>query len=141
MSYMPGQPIARDTHCLPYRDDDSQQHIVGSCMHTDMSKQHIARHGKAMRTVIQAFTTRECGSHYLIANVERIEGLKDMGMHSKRAPAFVLPDTCLQARGLDPTVERGLLQGAAADTWRTMRPDRVRNESNHILRGSSKRSW
>jgi len=38
------------------RGDDSQGHIFGSCMHPDMSKQHIARHDKAMRTVIQAFT-------------------------------------------------------------------------------------
>ena len=28
-----------------------------------------------------------------------------MGVHSKRVPAFVLPDRCLQARGLNPTVE------------------------------------
>ena len=45
-----------------------------------------------MRTVIQAFTERQCGSHYLIADVTKIEGLKDMGAHSKRVPAFVLPD-------------------------------------------------
>ena len=76
-------------------------------MHLDMSKQYIARHDKAMRTVIQAFTKGQCGSHYLIADVGKIEGLKDIGGHSKRVPAFVLPDRCLQARGLDPTVERG----------------------------------
>ncbi len=46
-------------------------------------------------------------------------------MHSKRVPAFVLPDRCLQASGLDPTVERGFLQGpgGAADTRSKMRPD------------------
>ena len=84
-------------------------------MHPDMSKQYIARHIKAMRTVIQAFTKGQCGSHYLIADVGKIEGLKDIGVHSKRVPAFVLPDRCLQARGLDPTVERGFVQGGAAD--------------------------
>ena len=76
-----------------------------------------------MRTVIQAFTKRQCGSHYLIAGVGKIEGLKDMGMHSKRVPPFVLPDRCLQARGSDPMVERGFLQGGAADTRSKMRPD------------------
>ncbi len=50
--------------------------------------------------------------------VGKIEGLKDIGMHSKRVPAFVLPDKCLQARGLDPTVEAG-----ATDTRSKMRPD------------------
>ncbi len=53
-------------------------------MHPDMSKQYIARHDKAMRTVIQAFTKGQCGSHYLIADVGKIEGLKDIGVHSKR---------------------------------------------------------
>ena len=48
-------------------------------------------------------------------------------MHSKRIPAFVLPafelsDRCLQARGFDPTVERGFLQGGAADTRSKIRP-------------------
>ena len=105
------------------RGDDSQGHIFRSCMHADVSKQYLARHDKAMRTVIQAFTKGQCGSHYLIADVGKIEGLKDIGMHSKRVPAFVLPDRCLQARGLDPMVERGLLQGGAADTRSKMRPD------------------
>ncbi len=87
-----------------------------------MSKQYIARHDKAMRTVIEAFTKGQCGSHYLIADVGKIEGLKDIGVHSKRVPAFILPERCLQARGLDPTVERGFLQRGAADTQSKMRP-------------------
>ncbi len=123
MSYMPGQPMARDTRCPLCRGHDSQGHIFGSCMHPDMSKQYIARHYKAMRTVIQAFTKGQCGSHYLFADVGKIEGLQDIGVHSKGVPAFVLPDRCLQARGLDPTVERGFLQGGAADTRSKMRPD------------------
>ena len=49
-------------------------------MHPDMSKQCIARHNIAMRTVIQAFTKGQCSIHYLIADVAKIEGLKDIGM-------------------------------------------------------------
>ncbi len=60
-------------------------------MHPDMSKQYVARHYKAMRTVIQAITKGQCGSHYLIADVAEIEGLKDINVH-KRVPAFVLPE-------------------------------------------------
>ncbi|DBA84323.1 hypothetical protein WJX79_000434 [Trebouxia sp. C0005] len=75
MSYMPGQPIVRDTRCPLSRD------------------------------------------------VGKIEGLKGIGVHSKRVPAFVLPDRCLQARGPDPVVERGFLQGGAADTQSEMTPD------------------
>ena len=35
----------------------------------------------------------------------------------------MLPDRCLQARGLDPAVERGFLQGGAAATRSKTRPD------------------
>ena len=45
-----------------------------------------------------------------LADVGKVEGLKNIGVHSKRVPAFELPDKCLQVRGLDPTVERGVLQ-------------------------------
>ncbi len=48
--------------------------------------------------------------------------IKDIGVHSRRVPGFVLLDRCLQARGLDPAVERGFLQRGAADTWSKMRP-------------------
>ena len=82
-------------------------------MHPDMSKQYIARHDKTMRTVIQAFTKGQCGSHYLVADVGKLDGLKDTDVHSKRVPAFVHPDQALQARGLDPAVERGVLQDEA----------------------------
>ena len=84
-----------------------------------MSKQCVTRQDKAMRTVIQAFTTGQWGSHYLIADVGKVKGLKDMGVHSMRVPAFAVPDRCLQARGLDPKVERG-----AADARSKMGPDR-----------------
>ncbi len=96
-------------------------HIFGSCMHPNMRKQYIARHDKAMRTIIQAFTKGQCGSHYLAD----VEGYKDIDMHSKKVAAFVLPGRCLQVRGLDPTMERGFLQGGAADTRSKMRPDKM----------------
>ena len=92
-------------------------------MHPNMSKQYIARHDKAVRTVIQAFTRGQCESHYLIADVGKIEDFKDINVHSKTVAAFVLPDRCLQATSLDSTVERGFLPGGAADTQSKMRPD------------------
>ncbi len=88
-----------------------------------------------MRTVIQAFTKGQYGSHYLIADDAEIEGLKDTGVHSKRVPAFVLPDRCLQARGLDATMERGFLQGGAADTQskNEARHDDSRNDNSRTI--------
>ena len=76
-----------------------------------------------MRTVTQACTEGRCGSQCLFADVRVIAGLKDMGVHSKRVAAFVLPDICLQARGLDPTVRIGFLRRGAADTRSKLRPD------------------
>ena len=112
MPYMPGQPIARDTRCPLCRGDDSQGHIFGSCMHPDMSKQYIARHDKAMRTVIQASTKGQCGSHYLIADVGKIEGLKGIGLHSKREPAF--PRQVSTSMGLGPYGGEGFLAGGSS---------------------------
>ena len=83
-------------------------------MHPDMSKQYIARHDKAMRTVIQAFTKGQCGSHYLIADVGKIEGLKDIGVHSKRVPAFVLPRQMLTSKRLGPCGGEGFLAGGSS---------------------------
>ncbi len=104
-------------------------------MHPDMSKQYIARYDKAMRTVIQAFIKGQFGSHYLIADVAKIEGLKNIRVHGKRVPAFVLPDRFLQAKGLDPMVERGVLQGGAADIRSKMRPrhDDSGNDSSRYI--------
>ncbi len=110
MPYMPGQPIARDTRprCPLCRGDDSQGHIFGSCMHPDMSKQYIARHDKAMRTVIQAFTKGQCGSHYLIADVGKIEGLKDIGVHAHRQ--------MFTSKGLGPHGGEGFAGGSRRHT-------------------------
>jgi hypothetical protein len=121
---MPGQQTAMDTRCPLCRGNDSQGYIFVSRMHPDMSKQYIARNGKAMRTIIQAFTKRAAWVvHYLIANVQKMAGLKNVGMHNKKVSAFVLPNSSSQARGLDPTVKRGFLQREAADTRSKMRPN------------------
>ena len=122
-AYMPGQGIAKDSLCPQGGQEDSGGHILGSCLHHDMKKQYIARHDKAMRAVLQAFTKGKNGSFYLIADVGKEEGLKELGAHSKRVPSFVLPDQYIQSRGLDPQAGRGLLQRRVADCRNKMRPD------------------
>lgn len=122
-AYMSGEGIARDSRCPLCRQQDSGGHIAGGCLHRDMKKQYIARHDKAMRAVVQAFTKGSLGSFYLIANVGRLEGLKELGVHSKRVPAFVLPDRYLQGRNLDPQVGRDFLHRGVADSRSKMRPD------------------
>ena len=61
-----------------------------------MKKQHIARHDAMMRMLIKGFTKGTKGSHYLIADVGTADTLKDIGVHSKRVPKFVSPDSHIQ---------------------------------------------
>ena len=96
--YLPGQPIATNSKCpLPgCQGNDGAGHILLECMHADMKKQHIARHDAMMRMLIKEFTKGTKGSHYLIADVGTVDTLKDLGVHSKRVPKFVLPDSHIQ---------------------------------------------
>ena len=59
-----------------------------------------------MRTVTQACTKGQCGTHYRIADVGKIEGLKDIGVHSNRVPAFVPLDRCT-SKGHGPYDKEG----------------------------------
>ena len=65
-----------------------------------MSKQYIAKHDKAMRTVIQAFTNGQCGGHYLVAAVGRLNDTKNWAAQQESS-AFVLPQRYLHTKGLD----------------------------------------
>ena len=49
-----------------------------------------------MRMLIKEFTKGSKGSHYLIADVGTVDTLKNIGVHSKRIPDFVLPDAHIQ---------------------------------------------
>ena len=75
-----------------------------------------------MRSVVQALIEGQWDSHYLIADAGDIEGLKDLGVHSKKVLLVVLLDVYKQG-GLDFMLGRGFVQRGAADTWSKMRPD------------------
>ena len=59
--------------------------------------------------MVQAYTKGQLGSFYLIADVGQLQGLRELVVHSKRVPAFVLANSNLQNRGLDSQVERSFL--------------------------------
>ena len=88
-----------------------------------MKKQHIARHDTMMRMLIKKFTKGAKGSHFLIADVGTANTLKDMGVHSKRVPKFVLPDSHIQntIQVLEPC--RNHLTCRTGDARKKMRPD------------------
>lgn len=62
---------------------------------------HIARHDQAMRKVIHKVIRGQYGNYHTIADVGRRDGLKVMGVHSKRIPALILPDEYIANSGSD----------------------------------------
>ena len=88
-----------------------------------MKKQHIARHDAMMRMLIKEFTKGAKGSHYLIADVGTTDALKDIGVHSKRVPTFVLPHSHIQytTQNMEPC--RNHLTCRVGDARWKMRPD------------------
>ena len=55
-----------------------------------------ARHDTMMRLLIREVTKGKHGSQYMIADVGTLDKLKDIGVHSKRVPGFILPDPRVQ---------------------------------------------
>ena len=53
---------------------------------------YIARHDKAMRKLLNQVLSGKHGAHYLIADVGTSEGLKQLEVHNKRIPPFILED-------------------------------------------------
>ena len=92
MPYLNGEPVAKDTKCLLCGNPDSAGHILGHCQHKELKAHYIARHDMAMRKIIKEVMKGQSGSHFIIADVGQLEGLRQLGVHSKRIPEFVLHD-------------------------------------------------
>ena len=92
-------------------------------MHADMKKQRIARHDAMMRMLIKEFTKGTKGSHYLIADVGTVDTLKDLGVHCKRVPKFVLPDSHIQHTSQNIAACSSHSTRRIGDERRKMRPD------------------
>ena len=72
--------------------------MLGGCSHKEMKAMYIARHDKAMRKLLKQVLNGKHGAHYVIADVGTLEGLKQLGVHNKRIPSFVLQDDTLPAQ-------------------------------------------
>ena len=68
--------------------------MLGQCKHDEL-KAHSERHDKAMRKIIKEVMKGQSGSQFVIADVGHLEGLRQLGVHIKRIPEFVLPDKSL----------------------------------------------
>ena len=81
--------------------EDSIGHIMGGCSHADMKKQYIARHDKATTMLSNAMTKGKRGGDYMIGDFGKVEKLKEVGVHSKKIPSFILPDPHVQTGNQD----------------------------------------
>ena len=73
--YLSGEPIAKDTRC-PLCGDPDSGHMLGHCQHKELKALYIARHDKAMREIIKEVRKGQNGSHFIIADVCQLEGLR-----------------------------------------------------------------
>ena len=58
-----------------------------------MKKMHIFRHDEAHRIIINAINKGEHGSYFMIADVGKKDTLQQIGVHHKRIPNWILPDS------------------------------------------------
>ena len=93
--YMKGQDVATNCNCPLCGLQDAGGHILGGCTHPEMRKLIIYRHDEAHRVIINAFNKETQGSHLLIADVGTQDVLKELGVHYKRIPKWVLPDNAI----------------------------------------------
>ena len=76
----------------------------------------MVRHDKAVRMTIDQWPyLRRQGGNYVVASVDQVETLKELGVHSKRIPSCVLPEPHVQAN-----------QGSEAALTARRDPDRDR---------------
>ena len=76
--------------------------ILGGCAHPEMKKMVIYRHDEAHRIIINAVNKGKSGSCLIIADVGTAATLGNLGVHHKRIPKWVLPNSMLALRSADP---------------------------------------
>ena len=84
---------ATNMQCPLCTEPDSGGHMLGGCLHPEMKKAYISRHDTALRTVLKAINVGDHGSYYMIADIGSAQNTKDLGVHAKRVPTWILPET------------------------------------------------
>ena len=91
---MKGLPKATTDQCPLRHMPDSTGLMLGGCKHVDTQAIYIARHSISVRQVLTQVLQGKRGGYYVTADVGTLEGLQQLGAHSKRIPDFVIPDEC-----------------------------------------------
>ena len=94
---------SQNGNCPWCGEHDSWGHIRGRCSHLEMKKMHIHKHNEAASTIINAVNKGNHGSFFIIATYISAVTLADLGVHHKRIPTWVLPDSELNSICYDET--------------------------------------
>ena len=98
--YLPGLGLPRSALCPHCKQPDSGGHILGGCKLPPFNAMYIKRHDSALRIVLKAIMKGAHGGFYTIADIGRDELTKDLGVNNKRIPTWLLPDSTLEAAGI-----------------------------------------
>ena len=153
---MRGGPVATDNLCSLCSQPDSGSHILGGCAHPEMKKMVIYRHDEAHRIIINAINKGRKGSCLVIADVGTAATLGNLGVHHKRIPKWVLPNSMLAIHTADPDEvraklrpdtmmvelqehEQSVYQGAASSTTHSVLPSSIMDPQ--LGHGRQKKIW
>ena len=108
--YFRGSPIATNDACPLCGQPDSRSHMLGGCLHPEMKKMTIFRHDEAHKMMLKGIIKGRMGSFLVVADVGKTEKLGPMGVHHKRIPEWVLPNSTLATRYEDVQEARSTLR-------------------------------
>lgn len=89
MAYRRRQPKATHDRRLLCSQSDSEGHLLGGCLHKEMTALYIARHIKATMRFVKPVLNKKHVVHYVVADVGTLEGLQQLRVQNK-SPAFIL---------------------------------------------------
>ena len=99
--YLPGMQLPRSDKCPHCGLPDSGGHIVGGC--TRFTDMYICCHDASLRMLLKAIVKGAHGGFHTVADIGRDELTQDLGVDSKRIPAWIMPDSTMAEAGIDPS--------------------------------------
>ena len=109
MFKIPGGPITTNDACPLCGQPDSGSHMLGGCSHPEIKKMTIFRHNEAHRLMLKGIIKGRIGSFLIIADVGKTEELRSIGVHHKRIPKYVLPDSTIARLSAYEDVHLGVI--------------------------------
>ena len=85
--------------------------MLGGCSHPEMKKLTIFRHDEAHRLMLKGIINKgRMGIFLVIVDVGKTENLRPIGVHHKRIPDWVLPDSIIATAHEDVQAARSKMR-------------------------------